>query len=53
MHFFGELGRVRNVRAGPDGRLWILTNNTDGRGRPGEGDDRLLTVDPRVLVQGR
>jgi glucose/arabinose dehydrogenase len=53
VHFFGELGRVRNVREGPEGRLWILTNNTDGRGRPGEGDDRLLRVDPRVLVQAR
>lgn len=37
-----EYGRVRDVAAGPDGRLWLLTNNTDGRGQPREGDDRLV-----------
>jgi len=50
VHFFGELGRIRDVRAGPDGMLWILTNNTDGRGRPRDGDDKLLRVDPAALV---
>ncbi len=25
--------------------LWILTNNTDGRGDPVEGDDRILSVE--------
>jgi glucose/arabinose dehydrogenase len=42
----GELGRLRDVAAGPDGRLWLLTSNTDGRGEPGPDDDRLLAVEP-------
>jgi len=42
--FTGEYGRIRDVTAGPDGSLWILTNNTDGRGSPREGDDRILQM---------
>lgn len=38
----GELGRLRDVVVGPDDKLWILTNNTDGRGSPSPGDDRIL-----------
>ncbi|MCB2412996.1 PQQ-dependent sugar dehydrogenase [Demequina sp. TTPB684] len=40
-------GRIRNVAAGPDGGLYLLTGNTDGRGDLREGDDRLvlLTLD--------
>jgi glucose/arabinose dehydrogenase len=40
----GEFGRLRTVVEGPDGALYMLTNNTDGRGTPREGDDRLLRV---------
>jgi len=43
--FAGEYGRIRDVATGPDGSLWFLTNNTDGRGAPREGDDRLVQVD--------
>ena len=43
--FVGEFGRIRDVAAGPDGTLWFLTNNTDGRGDPRDGDDRLMQVD--------
>jgi glucose/arabinose dehydrogenase len=43
-YFQGELGRLRTVLESPDGGLWILTNNTDGRGTPGDGDDRLVSV---------
>ncbi|MFD5214208.1 PQQ-dependent sugar dehydrogenase [Microbacterium sp. NPDC058345] len=42
--FSGEFGRLRDVLAGPDGSLWVLTNNTDGRGSPREGDDRLVQL---------
>ena len=42
--FVGEFGRIRDVAAGPDGSLWFLTNNTDGRGDPRNGDDRLMQV---------
>jgi hypothetical protein len=40
----GEYGRLRAVGRGPDGSLWIVTNNTDGRGDPSSGDDRILSV---------
>lgn len=44
--FVGEYGRLRDVAVAPDGRLWILTNNTDGRGIPGKDDDRILILTP-------
>ncbi|MBM3732351.1 MAG: PQQ-dependent sugar dehydrogenase [Acidimicrobiia bacterium] len=37
-------GRLRDAVAGPDGALYVLTNNRDGRGRPREGDDRILRI---------
>jgi len=37
-------GRLRDVAAGPDGTLWVLTNNTDGRGWAREGDDRIVSL---------
>ena len=43
--FVGEFGRIRDALLGSDGRLWFLTNNTDGRGSPGAEDDRLLAVE--------
>jgi len=42
--FDGELGRIRDVVADPTGGLWLLTNNTDGRGQPRTGDDRLVAI---------
>ncbi|PRB15628.1 sorbosone dehydrogenase family protein [Microbacterium sp. MYb62] len=39
-----SLGRLRDVVVAPDGALWILTNNTDGRGNPREGDDRVVRI---------
>ena len=45
-HYSGEFGRLRDVTQAPDGKLWFLTNNTDGRGRPGSEDDRILSVEP-------
>ena len=44
--FEGRFGRLRTVREGPDGALYVLTSNRDGRGDPRPGDDRLLKVVP-------
>jgi glucose/arabinose dehydrogenase len=40
----GQYGRLRDVVQGPDGALYILTNNTDGRGNPRPADDRILRL---------
>jgi glucose/arabinose dehydrogenase len=50
--FVGEFGRIRDVAAGPDGTLWFLTHNTDGRGDPRDGDDRLMQVRLVPLAEG-
>ncbi|MGW1791714.1 PQQ-dependent sugar dehydrogenase [Streptomyces tubercidicus] len=38
----GTYGRLRTVVAAGDGTLWLVTSNTDGRGTPHKGDDRIL-----------
>jgi glucose/arabinose dehydrogenase len=47
--FEQEFGRLRAVELGPDGRLYILTSNRDGRGSPTMDDDRIFSVDPASL----
>lgn len=37
-------GRVRDVVEGPDGLLYFATNNTDGRGTPKPGDDKIYRI---------
>lgn len=48
-HFKGEYGRIRTVRVGPDGMLYLTTSNRDGRGDPIDTDDRILRVNPSLL----
>jgi glucose/arabinose dehydrogenase len=40
----GEYGRLRTVVPAGGDRLWLVTSNTDGRGSPKDGDDRILEV---------
>ena len=42
--FQGEYGRLRDAQQGPDGALYLLTSNRDGRGNPSRDDDRVLRV---------
>jgi glucose/arabinose dehydrogenase len=44
--FEGTYGRLRTVVEGPDGALYVLTSNRDGRGSPEEGDDRIVRIVP-------
>ncbi|KJY29377.1 PQQ-dependent sugar dehydrogenase [Streptomyces sp. NRRL S-495] len=41
----GEYGRLRTVAVDGDGTLLLVTDNTDGRGSPRPGDDRILRLD--------
>jgi quinoprotein glucose dehydrogenase len=42
----GKFGRIRDVVEGPDEFLYFLTNNTDGRGKPKRGDDKIYRIKP-------
>jgi glucose/arabinose dehydrogenase len=44
--FVARYGRLRTVVEGPDGKLYVLTSNRDGRGVVHAGDDRILRVTP-------
>ncbi|MHA5051845.1 PQQ-dependent sugar dehydrogenase [Streptomyces sp. SD15] len=41
----GEYGRLRTVVSAGGDKLWLVTSETDGRGSPGEGDDRILELE--------
>ncbi|MEH0575448.1 MULTISPECIES: PQQ-dependent sugar dehydrogenase [Streptomyces] len=41
----GEYGRLRTVVSAGGDKLWVTTSNTDGRGDPKTGDDRILELE--------
>ena len=41
----GGLGRIRDVAVGPDGLVYLITSNTDGKGFPDPDDDRLVRIE--------
>ncbi|MFE7751965.1 PQQ-dependent sugar dehydrogenase [Streptomyces sp. NPDC057428] len=43
----GKYGRLRTVLAAGGDKLWLVTSNTDGRGTPKPGDDRILLLKVR------
>ena len=38
------VGRIRDVAQGPDGYIYIITTNTDGKAFPAPDDDKLLRI---------
>lgn len=48
-HWVGKYGRLRDAVLTPSGAIWVLTNNTDGRGNSKRGDDRILQFYPPLV----
>ncbi|MGW2180871.1 PQQ-dependent sugar dehydrogenase [Streptomyces sp. NPDC001732] len=42
-----KYGRLRTVLAAGGDKLWLVTSNTDSRGTPKPGDDRILVLEVR------
>lgn len=48
--YFGKkFGRIRSVSIGPDGFLYLLTSNRDGRGIPKQEDDQIIRIHSSML----
>lgn len=48
-YFKNQFGRIRDVVVGPDQMIYFSTSNRDGRGKPKEGDDKIIKVDPKIF----
>lgn len=47
--FEGKYGRLRDVVQGPDGYIYFLTSNRDGRGKPRTNDDKIYRIIPEAF----
>jgi aldose sugar dehydrogenase len=43
-YLYRQFGRLRDIVEGPDGNLYLLTSNRDGRGSPKDDDDRVIRL---------
>lgn len=50
-HWQGTFGRLRAIQKGPDGYFYLTTSNTDGRGNPRPGDDKLIRINPEIFFR--
>jgi glucose/arabinose dehydrogenase len=50
-YFYRELGRLRNVTEGPDGRIYVAISNQDGRGKPDDTDDKIIAYTQEQMQQ--
>lgn len=48
-HYPKLYGRIRHVVLAPDGYLYFLTSNQDGRGWPAKQDDKIFRIHPNAL----
>lgn len=49
VHFRGTFGRLRAIKIGRDGFLYVSTSNTDGRGEVRPGDDKIIRINPKIF----
>jgi len=43
-NFKSQYGRLRTVSSDKEGNLYIVTSNKDGRGKPKNGDDKIIKI---------
>jgi len=42
-----SVGRIRDLTTDPDGAIYFVTSNRDGRGKPAAGDDKVYKIVPK------
>ena len=47
----GVYGRIREMEQGPDGYIYFVTSNRDGRGNAAKDDDRIMRLVPETQTK--